>query len=64
MILKQWVDSELRRAVRKALDFWYNKLSRDINLMDFIHMCRWRMRAENYVVIYRGPEPKDDENFV
>jgi hypothetical protein len=64
MIIKQFVGFDLNRATRKALDFWYKKLSRDINLMDFIHMCRWTKRAEIYVVIYRGPEPKDNRHNI
>ena len=63
MIIKQWIDPELHRAVRKALGFWYDELSRDFKLLDFIHKCRWKMRTGNYIVIYRGPEPKN-ENVV
>lgn len=63
MIIKQWIDSELHRAVRKALDFWYDELSHYFNLLDFIHQCHWKKRDDQYVVIFRGPKNKD-ENII
>lgn len=61
MIVKQFVGSDLSKAKKKALSFWYEELSNIINLKDFAHMCRWKKCEENYVVIYRGPKPKYNE---
>lgn len=57
MIIKEFVGVELNKAVRRALSFWYSKLSRKCSLMDFVEKCSWKKCDKGYVVIYRGPGP-------
>ncbi len=59
MLVKVFNARNKRRAVRKAIDFWYKELRDDHRLLDFLNMCKWKKIEEAvFMVTYRGPEPK------
>jgi hypothetical protein len=58
MIIKRFVASNKRRAVRKAIDFWYKEHKDDITLLDFLAMCGWKKTDLGVVVTFRSKEIK------
>lgn len=61
MIITKFIDKELHRAARKALDFWYKKMRDECTLLDFIENCSWRKSGSVYVVTYRGTEEDESD---
>lgn len=59
MIVKTFIGINKQKAVRRAMDYWYRYFKDDCALIKFLSRCAWKKKGKDYIVIYRGPAPKD-----
>lgn len=58
MIKIEFMALERQKAVRKALNYWYKNFYGQCTLADFVEKCTWKKIGREYIVTYKGPNPK------
>lgn len=53
-MVKEFVALDKRKALRKALDYWYRNYAGKRSLAEFLSCCTWKRDGIEYVVIYYG----------
>jgi len=59
MIVKTFIARDKLKAARKALDYWYENFRDDCPMIKFFSRCFWKKKDGDFLIIYRGPAPKD-----
>jgi hypothetical protein len=58
MIKIEFISLTKRKAVKKALDYWYKNLYGKMSSQDFVNNCTWKKENNEYTVIYREKKLK------
>ena len=56
---KVFIGLSKRKAIKKAMGFWYENFQDQISLTEFFTFCSWKKVSDDFYIIYRGPKPKE-----
>jgi hypothetical protein len=57
MFIMKFLGESKPKAVENAIEYWRQNLKVQMDLQQFISMCRWKRNQTNYIIIYKGPAP-------
>lgn len=57
MFIMKFLGESKPKAVENAIEYWRQNLKVQMDLQQFISMCRWKRNEINFIIIYKGPAP-------
>jgi hypothetical protein len=60
MFVMKFLAEDKPKTVEKAIEYWRNSLKEQMDLQRFISLCRWKKDRIKFIIIYRGPGPKNE----